>query len=347
MGVETVAKKALAYYNYDKLYSYNGIFNFLVGARGLGKTYGAKCKAISRAINYGEQFVYLRRYKTELSAKTSFFADCAHEFPDWDFRVNGELAEMSHVSKRDDKKRAWKTIGYFVALSSAAFKKSVAYPLVRTIIFDEFIIEKGLIHYLPNEEKAFKEFFSTVDRNGDKTRVFFLANSVTIHNPYFLAYKIEPKDDVEFMISHKGFIVSHFADSAEFRAGVNQTRFGQFIVDSDPEYADYALSNKFSDNHNHLIKKKMEEAKYTYTLETRSGVFSVWIDWGDFTFYLQEKRPKSEMIYTTETNKMADGKILTAKNDKQMVMLRAAFKRNKMYFDKPKTRQIFVEVFNR
>lgn len=345
--METIAKPGLAFYNLDKLYSYNGIYNFLVGARGLGKTYGCKVKAISRAIKHGEQFVYLRRYKTELTAKTSFFADCAHEFTDHDFRVHGDLAQMSHASLRGDKKREWVTIGYFIALSSAQHKKSVAYPLVKTVIFDEFIIEKGLVHYLPNEEKAFKEFFSTVDRNKDKTRVFFLANSVTIHNPYFLAYKIEPKSEVEFMISHKGFVVCHFADSAEFRAGVAHTRFGQFIMDSDPEYADYALSNKFSDNHDNLLKKKLEAAKYTFTLETKSGTFSVWIDWGDMTFYLQEKRPKHEAIYTTDPNKHSEGKILTAKNDKQMSMLRAAFKRQRMYFDKAKTRQIFIEVFNR
>lgn len=347
MTVELVAKKALDYYNLDKIYSYNGIYNFIIGARGLGKTYGCKVKAISRAIKYGEQFVYLRRYNTELSTRTTFFADLLGEFPDHDFRVNGRNAEMALASTRADKKREWKVIGYFIALSSAQHIKSVSYPLVKTVIFDEFIIEKGHIQYLPNEEKAFKEFFSTVDRNGDKTRVFFLANSVSIHNPYFLHYKIEPKENVEFLISHKGFIVSHFADSADFRAGVAKTRFGQFIMDSDDGYADYALGNKFSDNHTNLLRSKIETAKYTYTMETQSGTFSVWIDWGTYTFFLQEKRPKMEMVYTTVPNKHAEGKILCAKNDKQMVMLRAAFKRQQMFFDKAKTRQIFIEVFNR
>jgi hypothetical protein len=338
---------SLAYYNFDKIYSFNGTYNFLVGARGLGKTYGAKRKAISRALKFGEEFIYLRRYKNELKAKDSFFADLIGEFDEWDFRVSSHFAEASPISERKEKKRAWKRIGYFIALSTAQNQKSIAFPLVKTIIFDEFIIEKGMIHYLPNEAEAFTNFFSTVDRNKDKTRVFFLANSVSIENPYFIKYRIEPKAEQEFLKKFEGFIVCHFADSAEFKAGVYKTKFGKFIAESDPEYADYAVGNDFKDNHGNLLEFKPSDARYIYSLETKSGTFSVWLDWSTHSYYIQAKRPKQELLFTMLPEKMKDGKKLLFYNDKQVQMLRSSFKAQKMYFDAPPTRNAFIQIFTR
>ena len=120
--------KQMAYYSFDKIYSYNAIYNFIVGARGLGKTYGWKKKVIAAAIKRGDQFIYLRRYKDELKAsRNTFFADIYHEFPKWDFRINGEYAEMAPAKTREEgKKRVWQVIGHFMPLSIAQGRKSVA-----------------------------------------------------------------------------------------------------------------------------------------------------------------------------------------------------------------------------
>ena len=50
------------YYSFDYILSHNAVYNFVVGARGLGKTYGAKRKAIKAFLKRGDQFVYTRRY---------------------------------------------------------------------------------------------------------------------------------------------------------------------------------------------------------------------------------------------------------------------------------------------
>src|SRR5437868_2634218 len=176
--------KITKYYDYAALFSRNGTYNICVGGRGLGKTYGAQKKAIRDAITSGlkdgfdkcDQFIYLRRYKEELQmSRDTFFAAVGEEFPAWDFKAEGFEAKISPAADRDIKKRVWKTIGFFIPLSVAQKYKSVAFPRVKLIIFDEFIIEKGVTHYLPNEAIAFNNFFSTVDRYKDKTRVLFLA----------------------------------------------------------------------------------------------------------------------------------------------------------------------------
>jgi len=337
---------ALSYYNFDKIYSYNAMFNFLVGSRGLGKTYGSKLKVLRKAVRSGEQFIYMRRYKEELqtSAKT-FFADIENEFPDWDFQTTGWKAEMSPVSKREEKKRPWKTIGYFIPLSRAQSMKSVAFPLVTTIIFDEFIIEKGAIHYLPNEAEAFQNFYSTVDRWKDKTKVFFLANSVSIMNPYFLAYNIKPDEVGELFTFGDGFGLCHFVDAKDFTSEVYQTKFGRFIQGT--EYADYAVASEFKDNGDNLIRQKSADAKYNYTIETKQGTFSVWSSWSSQDYFIQERRPKEESIFTMIPDRMDNGKTFITYNDRMVQVLRTAWRNGSAYFDSSKSRNAFTEIFKR
>lgn len=338
--------KTSSYYNYSKVLSYNAVYNFIVGGRGTGKTYGAKRKVLRDAIRNGDEFIYLRRYKTELSmAKTTFLADIQHEFPEWDFKLQGYMLQMAHIETRNDSKRAWKTIGYFVALVVGQNYKSVAFPNVKTIIFDEFIIEKGALHYLPDETVVFNNFFNTVDRYKDKTRVFFLANSVSITNPYFLQYGIDPNkcDERGFIRMLDTFVIVHFLDSKEFENEVYKTRFGRFIQGS--EYADYAVGNEFSDNHDALLGSKSSKANYMFTLEAKSGTFSVWHDGKLGGYFCTQARPGQENILTTVPERMAENKTLVVNSDKIMSRLRTAWRSAKITFDGASTRNAFLEIF--
>lgn len=335
-----------SYYSFAKISSFNATYNGVVGGRGLGKTYGRKVKAVKDAINKGDMFIYLRRYKPELIlSKETFFADFAHLFPKWEFRVVGYTAQMAPIETHGEKKREWTNIGYFIALSTAQSFKSVAFPLVKTIIFDEFIIEKGLTRYLPDEAKIFNNFYSTVDRYKDKTKVWFLANSVAVNNPYFIEYKIEPKsaDDNGFVLLFNGFMVFHFPDSKQFESEVYQTAFGKFIKGT--EYADYAVGNEFSDDGENLIKLKSPKAKYLYSLETKAGTFGIWHDILTNEYYCATRRTGNEKMFTLIPERMSDDRTLLIRNDGMLRMLRTAFNHARVWFDRPATRNAFLEVF--
>lgn len=345
-------KQRMAFYDYAKVLSFNAFWNFIIGGRGLGKTYGAKKLAIRAAIKHGHQFVYVRRYKEELKmSRDTFFADIAHEFPDWDFRIHGETAEMAPADTADQKKRPWKTIGFFIPLSTALSRKSVAYPGVRLMIFDEFIIEKGVIHYLPNEVTAFLNLYSTVDRYRGEVKVLFLANSVSIMNPYFLYYNIKPDQVGEFYRSHKTdagyFICCHFAESKEFQADVYKTAFGQFIQNT--EYGEYAAGNSFADAHQTMIADKSATAEYFRTLETKGGTFSVWIEHGGMSkkFYITEKRPGRESLWTTIPENVSEDKKYAERNSHFLQYLRSGFNNGRVWFDTPQSRNAMIEIFKR
>lgn len=342
--------KTHPYYSYNKVLSCNGTYNFIVGGRGLGKTFGIKVKAVKDWLRKGEQFIYVRRYTKELAkARATFFADIAHLFPKHQFRIHGDQAQIANLDTDPKAKNAWVTIGYFVALSTGQSQKSVSYPKVTKIIFDEFIIEKGKVQYLPNETVVFNNFYSTVDRWQDRVKVFFLANSVSIMCPYFIQYEIEPdKADAAGLIRKlDNFIVCHFPDSKMFAQSVFQTKFGKFIKESDEEYADYAVGNVFSDNGKGLISPKDSKARYTYTLETSKGTFSVWYNMFTREYTIQEKRPKNEILFTLVPEKMTEDKKLLVHSDKIMSQLRTGFRSGRVTFDKPPTRNVFIEVFKR
>lgn len=338
--------RKFTYYKYNKVRSYNGMFNFIVGARGLGKTFGAIEMCIRDGIKKGDQFIYLRRYKGELTdAKAGFFDAVEGKFPEFDFRVSGEFGQFAPKGTANAKKRQWFTIAIFVALSTTQFKKSKNYPKVKAIIFDEFIIEKGAIQYLPNEAVTFINYYSTVDRYQDKTKVYFLANSVTIMNPYFLYYDIMPEDGIEIITRKDNYVIAHFPKSAEYKSEVEQTRFGQFIKDT--EYADYAVGNEFGDNTDAMLDIKDPKARPMFTLQTEKGTFGIWYNFSTNYYYIVNKLPKDVPSFTMISFKMTNDKRLMTFSDRPLANLRTSFRQGRMSFDKPATRNTFAEIFKR
>ena len=214
-------KPKAMYYDPNKTLSKQRLFNFVIGARGCGKTYGAKRVAIQNFLRRGQQFVYLRRYETEMPAAEmrNFFDDIWYEFPDHEFKADRGLFRIDN-----------EIAGWYFALSKATMLKSIPFPNVNLIIFDEFIIEVGVYHYLPNEVHTFLECYSTISRDRDIT-VLFLSNAITMTNPYFLYFKIGLEKGQTVKLTP--FISLELIQNKHYEEHVKQTKFGQLIAETD------------------------------------------------------------------------------------------------------------------
>ena len=107
------------YYTLQRVLSFNSLINIIIGERGVGKSYTCKKHVINRFIKKNEQFVYLRRYKTELkSSVPKFFDDIIanNEFPEAKFKVKNNLFYI------DDN-----IAGYALPLSTANILKSTSF----------------------------------------------------------------------------------------------------------------------------------------------------------------------------------------------------------------------------
>ena len=253
------------YYSRNDLLSYNALFNFVVGERGTGKTYQFKDWSISDFIKNKNQFVYVRRYKTEFKDIGNFFDDIIKKYPDHEFSVG-------HGKFYIDNKIA----GFYIALSTAITKKSVAYPNVNKIGFDEFILEKSTLHYLPNEVNAFLGLYETIARDRNNVRCLFMANSVTLINPYFLFFDIQISKTKRFWSFKNNDLIVELTDLVEFKEHKKETRFAKLVDGTD--FSKYAIDGDFVSDNYEFIENKSNNSYYCFTLVYKGDNIGIWCD---------------------------------------------------------------------
>lgn len=263
------------YYDPNKTLSRQRLFNFVVGARGCGKTYGAKKTVIRNFIKSGKQFVYLRRYETEMPAAEmiNFFDDISVEFPDHTFKSYNGLFRIDG-----------KIAGWYFPLSKATMLKSIPFPNVSLIIFDEFIIEVGIYRYLPNEVRTFLECYSTISRDRD-VPVLFLSNAITMTNPYFIYFNLRFEKGQTVKLTK--FISVELIQSQEYEHHVKQTKFGQLIAGTD--YGQYNIQNKFLLDTDTFIESMPQGATYICTYIIKNREIGFYVSTQETLWYLSEK----------------------------------------------------------
>lgn len=334
------------FYNYRSILSRNAAINLIVGGRGIGKTYGAKAMVLHRFLKYGDEFIYLRRYKNEQNGKTSFLADLPTQLTAG-FRVRGNFVEWCKNPDAGKKTQEWVTAGYFAVLSTAGTQKSVSYPKVRWIIFDEAVLPPGgSVRYLAGEVKLLQEFYNTVDRYQDRTRLILLGNAATIMCPYFAAWDVVP-DGREWYTAADGFVCAHYPPAGAYGDRVMQTKFGKFIRKTDPEYAAYAIGNVFSDASPQLLEpSRPSDATYIQTVVYTAGKLAFWRrrngDWWATT-----RLPGEQRLVTREPALVDENTILMTYGDGPLAILRWAFNQSRMRFASARARNIFIEAYNR
>lgn len=253
------------WYNYDRVLSYNALFSFIIGERGVGKSYGAKKFIINDFIRRGNQFVYLRRYKTELkNSVPKFFDDLIanNEFEGHTFKVKDNTFYCDN-----------KVMGYAIPLSVANILKSTSFAKVKTILFDEFIIDKGTYHYLQNEVTQLLDVVETIGRLRD-IRVLFLANAISITNPYFNYFDLTLPYKSDIKTFKDGLIVVNYIKNEEYRKVKKESRFGKLIEGT--SYGKYAIDNEFLRDSKSFVSKKQEDAKHLFILILQNNSYGVW-----------------------------------------------------------------------
>ena len=256
------------YWDINRARSYGCMLNFIVGARGCGKTYGFKKWAIADYLKTGQKFVYVRRFKSEIAGEDlkKFFADILinEEFPGHSLEVKGRSFLIDG-----------KVAGTAIALSTAKIKKSVSYPDYNKICFDEFIIDKSAYHYLPDEVTNFLELVSTIVRMRDNVSVWLLSNAITINNPYFDYFGLSIPYGKDIARKGKDVLIE-ITHNPGFEAAAAETRFGQLVAGT--PYGEYAIQNQFLRDNQNFIERKTAAAKYYFTLRFHGKEYGVYAD---------------------------------------------------------------------
>lgn len=165
-----------------------------IGERSNGKTYSALDYALENYFKKGEQFAYLRRFGEDIKKRNLVNLFTGHQ-------ENGRISKLSggkfsridfgigaftaYEIDPETEKKIYDTqpMGYAFDLNSVDHHKSLSFPKVTTIIFDEFLSRQG---YLSNEYVLFMNTLSTIIRDRDDVTIFMLGNTVNKYCPYFI-----------------------------------------------------------------------------------------------------------------------------------------------------------------
>ena len=167
--------------NWDYLINQESAFTMVVGARGVGKTYGL----MKYCLEQGRKFIYLRRLKSQLD-------QCANNAGNPFKKLNTDMGRNIKPKGTqggvlfDENGEA---VALGVALSTVANVRGFDYSDYDMIIFDEAVASDGE-RPIPHEFNAFLNFYETVNRNrelsGEKpVQAVLLGNANRLTNPYY------------------------------------------------------------------------------------------------------------------------------------------------------------------
>lgn len=185
-------KQANHFYSLDRIKKKNAVYNVIIGERSNGKTYAVLLEGLKKYCETGGQIAYVRRWKEDVTGKRASGV--------WNAIVqNGEVERLTDgrykgihyysgkyylcnyekgkvVYNEDD------VLGYTFALSDTEHNKSISYPKIETIIFDEFLTKHI---YLQDEFVLFMNTVSTIVRQRTNVKIYMLGNTVNKYSPYF------------------------------------------------------------------------------------------------------------------------------------------------------------------
>ncbi|MGL4997974.1 MAG: phage DNA encapsidation protein [Cetobacterium sp.] len=183
----------MKYYDINPIIKKNCVYNLIIGERSNGKTYGALVNGIKEYLKTGGTIAIIRRWREDIIGRRASDIFSA-------LNVDGTIKELSkgkfegicyfagkfYLYVLDDKGKIVYSdsdlIGYAFSLSDVEHNKSVSYPTITNIIFDEFLTNKT---YLNNEFIHFMNTVSTIVRQRVNVKIYMLGNTVNKFSPYF------------------------------------------------------------------------------------------------------------------------------------------------------------------
>ena len=188
----------MKYYSLSNILKKNCRYNMVFGERSNGKTYSVLDHAVQKFFKTGEQIAVIRRWREDFKGKRG-----AAYFDNLVYNGNGEnkikeyskgrydhvvyLSGRWYMAYYDEELEknitAPEPFAFAFALTEMEHEKGNSYPLIKTVLFDEFM-SRGM--YLPDEFVLFMNTLSTIIRHRNDVIIFMCANTVDmIGCPYF------------------------------------------------------------------------------------------------------------------------------------------------------------------
>jgi len=246
------------YANIPYIMSRGMTFNFLIGGRGTGKTYGV----LKYILESGIRFAFMRRTQSQLDTiskpETSPFkavlADMAADYDIVPLPAGKNIYGYYKTTYDEDRKPVYgDLIGYALALSTVSNLRGFDMTDVDLLVYDEFIPESHE-RGIRNESDAWFNAYETIGRNRElkgrpPLRAVCLANSNDYMAPLLIGLKlvttISDMNDAgrEEYISPQKSIGIWLLNSSPISSAKRETAL--YKLTKQTSFAEMALDNRF------------------------------------------------------------------------------------------------------
>lgn len=307
------------YFEWGPVFSRQAPITMVVGARGLGKTYGLRKECIAEYLKKGLRFVEVSRFKSEQKAVSKgYFSRVSSEFPGCEFEVRGSEGFVCRGTTEKGKKK-WEKICFFVSLTELQTAKKKTFDLVHRIIFDEAVIDKSdrFHHYLSNEWELLANLVDSVSRERSESTIhpqlFLLGNAVDLANPFFQKIGLMEEPEVGFHWFLKKLFLLVVPEAAAYSmAKETQTLAGRMLAGTAAGEA--ANWNKFNSEFAGVIAKKPSTARFEVGLRWKEQEFGLWFDDREGRYYINSKIPAGGKTLALSIGQVAVNTPLVQKN---------------------------------
>ena len=332
------------YYNFDKLFSYNFLIAFVIGERGVGKSFNSKVAVLKKFLKTGDQFIYVRRYKTELDTSLATFWDdlIFHDYFK-DHKLQVKKSKMLTELLCDGK-----VCGYAVPLSTANILKSTPFPNVGTILFDEFLLDNsGTYRYLKNEVTLLLDVIESVFRLREG-KTILLGNALNVHaSPYFAYWNLTlPTDGSEFKTFQDGAIVVNYIRNLEYREAKKKSRFGKLIDGT--AYGRYAIENEVFRENRHFIEKRPSNSNFYGMIIINGMSIGIWNGRNGYLYLSEKYDPNTLHKFALDYDDHTEQTIFTSvRENMYMHICIKAYKQGWLKFENQKIKAVATNVLNK
>lgn len=335
--------KKSKYYSPQRVLSCNRIFNYVLGGRGIGKSFGWKEYVVKKFLEKKKQFIYSRRFQIDID-KTApyYFDDIAQKYNEHCFQYKGGIFFIDG-----------EIAGFAIAVSQYIKLKSVSYPDVDTIIFDEFITENcdylGGVKQPLLEPELCLNFYQTIARGFNQpirteVKFIFISNAVSINNPHFLYHDLDKKliDGGKFILTDS--ICLEIAESAEIKNEIENSQLGKLMKNT--RYGNYSMNNEFYLDSNEFIEGDIpKHCRYVFTISYDKWTLGVWKNDNTSTYYITEKYDPSCLInYSLNNSSHKTNTVLIQQNKSKpsVKLLKLAYENGLVRFQNQRCKNILL-----
>lgn len=290
------------YVDIKKILSYKLPFNFLLGGRATGKTYGT----LKTLYQTDTRFMLMRRTQAQcdLINKPEFNpykVICADLGIDIRVRSISKYNSLIYEDFGDD---AEKTLAYTCALSTIANMRGFDASDCKVLLYDEFIPERHE-RAIKNEGSAFLNAYETINRNRELNgqeplQALCLANAFNIANAIFLELglvgiceRMKAKGQELYINRERGVLIALLDKS---KISVQKADTALYRV-AGGAFAEMALANDFSYNDASDIKSRSLKE---YRLLCSVGEISIYKHKSQRKYYISEHRTGTAPDYKSD-----------------------------------------------